>query len=114
MASNMNPRPQGGPDINAIENIQLPYQMQQQQAASQQPPGQGGEQELTALLADPQRRSQAAMALAQQGIEPPASLNELAPPAPATPGQQAQVPNPQDASQNLEALRQQMMGGQRG
>lgn len=112
MADRNNPRPGGqGPDTNPLNSLQMPYNMQQQQEAKEQMNPRDVEADMIAKLQDPQTRSQAAAALASQGIEPPASLNELAPPQPVLPQQQAQVDNPQGASQNLEVLRQTMAGG---
>lgn len=114
MADRNNPRPDGGADINALQSLQLPYQMQQQQEAAPQMTPQDMEADVIARLQDPQTRGQAAAMLAQQGIEPPNSVQELAPPQPVLPQQQSQVDDTQSASQNLEVMRQQMMGGQNG
>lgn len=112
MADRNNPRPGGqGPDTNPLNSLQLPYNMQQQQEAKETMNPKDVEADMISRLQDPQTRSQAAATLASQGIEPPASLNELAPPQPVLPQQQSQMDDMQGASQNLETMRQMMTGG---
>lgn len=87
-------------------SLTLPYS-KQQQAQAQDPM-----EEVQLALQDENVREQAAAMLAEQGLEPPTDLTEMAPPQPAMPQDSASM-NPQSMSDALNTLVQSRQGTMR-